>query len=136
MPPKKSWVTDDIRKKSVSNYTTSKNRVVDHKLELQAVTKEMNKTGVGNNVKNEIKKYVNHYENLESRGIIANNKKGMDTTNFLKKNQVSTKSEEKSLNKNKEGLNNIKELCKIDKPKYKKTEIIFKNVEKTLKKLN
>jgi len=68
---------------------------------------------------------------LESRGIKANNKKGVATASLLKNDKATTKDEKVALEKNLNGLENLTPLIKDTQPK---TQEVFNDVKKTLKK--
>ena len=126
-----NWTTDDIRRDR--SVTQSENRHTDHKLELQVVVNYMNKNP--NLTKSDVKEIaniVNDVCNLESRGQIANRKKGQATTSLLRNNfEPTNDTQRKALEKNWEGLKDLQSRIDSSPPEVKK---IFSQISNDLKK--
>ena len=81
MPPKKSYKSSDIRQGVTNKVQTRRGQEVDHRAELQTITRAMNKVGVGSQQRKEVAKLVNSKSNLRAVSSTENRRTGAAVKN-------------------------------------------------------
>ena len=127
---RKDWTAEDLRRQVSVTYADG--RVTDHKAELQLFAMAANEVGAGVKQIDEIIDIANSRENLESRGVKANQDKGQATKRVLEKGYAETRVEVEAIERNREGLRHINLTGTSDKTKevVSKAKEIMKNADR------